>query len=378
MFASNSRDLRRRCAERLIDHSSQVPSLTAFVGLDGFIDEITHVVDKRDSAENYQRVHSIAALAERIAGAVGKSTNIELVVQQTKLGGNGPILANALACFGIQVTYLGALGYPHLHPIFVDFSRRAEVHSIAEAGQTDALEFDDGKIMFGRSTQLSEVNWKNIQSRFGREKFSDKFHQADLVAFVNWTMLPYMTELWEALVTELCPPAGSPRRRIFFDLADPEKRSATDIARVLEVIGRFEKHFDVILGLNEKEAHEIAAVLGLGEGQGRNSPDDLAALALEIARRLSLDTLAVHPVAFALAVTGGKVDAVEGPVCARPRITTGAGDHFNAGFCLGKLLGFDNAASLLTGVACSGYYVRTAASPNLAQLAELLRHWPKK
>jgi hypothetical protein len=32
----------------------------------------------------------------------------------------------------------------------------------------------------------------------------------------------------------------------------------------------------------------------------------------------------------------------------------------------------------LTGVTTSGYYVRTATSPSVSQLAELLRKWPGK
>jgi sugar/nucleoside kinase (ribokinase family) len=86
----------------------------------------------------------------------------------------------------------------------------------------------------------------------------------------------------------------------------------------------------------------------------------------------------VHPVKYALAISDGQVAAVDGPFVAKPKITTGAGDHFNAGFCLGKLLGFDNDLSLLTGVTTSGYYVRSATSPTIAQLTELLRKWPKK
>jgi hypothetical protein len=35
-------------------------------------------------------------------------------------------------------------------------------------------------------------------------------------------------------------------------------------------------------------------------------------------------------------------------------------------------MGFDNELSLLTGVAASGYYVRTAQSPSIAQLAAFL------
>ena len=54
----------------------------------------------------------------------------------------------------------------------------------------------------------------------------------------------------------------------------------------------------------------------------------------------------------------------------------GAGDHFNAGFCLGRLLGGDDARSLLCGVTTSGFYVRTAHSPTMSDLAEMLRAWP--
>jgi len=58
-------------------------------------------------------------------------------------------------------------------------------------------------------------------------------------------------------------------------------------------------------------------------------------------------------------------------------ITTGAGDHFNAGFCLGKLLGLDSELSLLTGVATSGFYVRTAKSPAVSDLIRMLENWPQ-
>src|SRR5207249_2172540 len=105
---------REACAAQLLASAGRVSEMTAFVGLDGFVDEILHVVDKRESAESFRRLPTIAKLAERLAAAAGKSTNIELVNRLTKLGGNGPIMANALASFGLKVTYLGNLGYPNL------------------------------------------------------------------------------------------------------------------------------------------------------------------------------------------------------------------------------------------------------------------------
>jgi sugar/nucleoside kinase (ribokinase family) len=363
-------DLRAECAQKLLAGADRLAKMTAFVGLDGFVDEILHVVDKRENAESYQRLPTIAKLSERIGAAAGRSGNLELVPQLVKLGGNGPIMANALASFSLKVTYVGTLGYPDLHPVFHEFAARAEVHGIASPGTTDALEFDDGKIMVGKHSSLKQVTWENIQSRYGRDKFTAKFCHSDLVAFVNWTMLPYMSQLWDAILREICPLINGPRRLIFFDLADPEKRTPEDIRGALDLIGKFGQHFDVILGLNEKEAMEIAEVCGIMAHSA--TPEALADTCAQIAAHLRLNTLVVHPTSYAIAVTGGKVSLAQGPFTPKPKVTTGAGDHFNSGFCLGKLLGLDNSLSLLTGVATSGYYVRTALSPSIADLAEFL------
>ncbi len=370
----NTPELRAETAGQLLASASRAGQMTAFVGLDGFVDEILHVVDKRDSAESYQRLPTITKFAERLAAAAGRSTNVELVNKFTKLGGNGPIMANALASLGLKVTYLGNLGYPNLHPVFTDFAKCAEVHSIAEPGHTDALEFEDGKIMVGKHESLKDVNWTNISTRYGQTKFTAKFSSADLVGFVNWTMLTAMSDIWSAILTEICPALSGPRRKIFFDLADPEKRPKADIEKALQLIAGFEKYFDVILGLNEKEAYEVGAVLSMNTRD--QSPEGLSKLAVAIQQHLAINTLVVHPVAFALAVSAGKVSLVEGPFVAKPLITTGAGDHFNSGFCLGKLLALDNAAAVLTGVSTSGHYVRTGKSPSIADLAALMKNWP--
>jgi sugar/nucleoside kinase (ribokinase family) len=367
----NAKELRAQCAQALLARQDQAAQMSAFVGLDGFVDEILHVVDKRESAEVYSRLPTIAQLASRLAAAAGKSTNIELVNHITKLGGNGPIMANALASFGIKVTYLGALGYPTPHPIFDEFATRAEVHSISNAGTTDALEFDDGKIMVGKHASLKEITWETIQARFGRDLFAQKFGASDLVGFVNWTMIPYMSGLWESLLKEICPSLKGRRRAIFFDLADPEKRTREDILHALDLIGRFEQYFDVILGLNEKEAHEIGEVFGLRPSAA--TPEALVEFSLKLASFLKAGTLVIHPVSYALAVSQGNAAMVPGPFTPKPLITTGAGDHFNSGFCLGRLLGLDNSMSLLAGVTTSGFYVRTAHSPSIPQIAAMLQ-----
>ena len=367
-------ELRQQGIQRLLAAraSSSVP--TAFIGLDGFVDEITRVVDQRQDGSAFRAIATIGDLARRIADASGKSTNIELVVERTKIGGNGPIMANALCQLGVKVTYVGALGLGKPHRVFEDLCSRAEVHSIADPGHSDALEFNDGKIMLGKLQPLMEVTWPMIQKRYSREGFIQHFSTCGLVGLVNWTMIPFMSDIWESLLSEVCPNLSGPRRKIFFDLADPQKRTPADIQRALRLIQQFEPYFDVILGLNEKEASAIAEVMGVTASGG--SRDSLISMVGLIHKRLGLHTLVVHPVTYALAIDGHGVSLVEGPRISQPKITTGAGDHFNAGFCFGKLIGLETAQALLAGVCTSGFYVKEARSPGIDDLIGLLQNWP--
>lgn len=70
----NPPEMRERCASQLLAAQSQVNQLKAFIGLDGFVDEILHVVDKRENAENYQRLSKISQFAGRLAAAARGAT----------------------------------------------------------------------------------------------------------------------------------------------------------------------------------------------------------------------------------------------------------------------------------------------------------------
>ena len=83
----------------------QLPPVVA--GFDGFVDTILHAVAERRSATEYSRLTTLKAFSERILAASGRNMNIEMVPRLTKIGGNGPILAYALAHFDIPVSYIG-------------------------------------------------------------------------------------------------------------------------------------------------------------------------------------------------------------------------------------------------------------------------------
>ncbi len=367
-------DICETTAAKLARGRMGLAATRAVVGFDGFVDEIIAVVDKRYADGRFDPIATIAALATKIRAAAGESSNYELVVKQRKLGGNGPIMANALACLGLGVTYVGSLGYPDLDPVFQEFATRSRVLSVAAAGHTDALEFDDGKIMLGKYEMLHEVNWENLVARVGRAELEEIFGGASLVGMVNWTMLPRMSQIWERLLEEVFPALPPRPRTLFLDLADPEKRTPADIVGALALASRLQAHADVILGLNLKEALQVAAVLGLPAHA--DPVGGVAESAVAIRAALGLSCVVIHPRRVAAAATAHESALFPGPFVQHPAISTGAGDHFNAGFCLGRILGFNLAESLCAGVSASGYYVRSARSPSLTDLSQFAAQLP--
>jgi sugar/nucleoside kinase (ribokinase family) len=360
--------------KKLAAAAGSLAQTKALIGLDGFVDEIIAVVDKRTSFNEFTEIKNIAQFGQKILNAAGQSSNYELVVKQMKLGGNGPIMANALASLGLAVTYIGGLGYPGLHPVFQEMAGRANVISIAESGNTNALEFEDGKLMLGKITALDDVNWDNLLARVGKDKLSQFVDESVLVGFVNWTMLPHMSDIWEKLRTQIMPNASKKPRKFFVDLADPEKRTHQDIEAALKILTKFQGTIDVILGLNLKEAIEITSVLGLPAAV--NAEAAIEETARAIRQKMGIYCCVVHPRGGAAAATAEASARFTGPFVKQPKISTGAGDHFNAGFSMGQVLGFNLEESLCCGVGTSGYYVRNGASPTAKQLAEFMEKLP--
>ena len=355
-------------------------SLNMIIGLDGFVDEIIHLVDKRQDFENFTRIRTIAEYGERISRAAGLSTNIEMVSVQTKLGGNGPILSNALLEYGVELTYVGALGKPDIHPVFRPMTEKARaVYSLCEAGRSDACEFEDGKIIMGKISCLGGLTWDVFKDGMGgAEGIAAMINKSQLFGMENWTMIPHMSEIWEGLIAEVFPllevKGGAEKPLAFFDLADPEKRTREDIYRAMKLIGRFEEKFRAILGLNEKEVFAIAEVLGVQPANG-SPADKLKNTVMETYKQLGIYCLVVHPVRSACCAINGEYFYTDGPYCEKPVLTTGAGDNFNAGFCLGQSLGLDPLSALNLGVSTSGFYVRYAKSPTYEEVINFVEKW---
>lgn len=360
---------------QLLGQADLKPQFRFTIGFDGFVDEIIEVVDQRFSSFSYTRIKTIAELGDRISRSTNLSTNIELVPRIVKLGGNGPIMANALCATDQLVSYVGNLGMPQIHPVFNQLVNSCQqVISIGEPAHTDALEFNDGKIMLGKLEPLTNITWESLVAAAGESKLKTLFTEVDLVAMVNWTMIPNMNQLWIKLLEFLADIPMIKQPYLFIDLADPEKRSRTDKAEALELIAGMERYYKVILGLNRKEATELAQVLDLDLSA---SPEQvpITEITTQLAAKLNLWCVVVHAVDQAVAVQDGNLAHVPGPYTPNPVLTTGAGDNFNAGFCLGILMGLSLENALLLAKASSGFYVRNGYSPTFEQLKGFISYW---
>ncbi|MBB6430374.1 PfkB family carbohydrate kinase [Algisphaera agarilytica] len=372
-------DIAKSTAAGLRAFAAQPNPSPALIGFDGFVDSIISVVDKRHSVESFDPIPTIADFGARVSAKAGQSSNYELVVNLEKLGGNGPIMANALASAGVAISYVGCLGYPSIHPVFKEFSEAAEVFSVAEPGFTDALEFDDGKLMLGKYETISNLDWPTVETAVGADMFAQLVHRSRLIGLANWTMLNKVETIWSHIGDLLAAENAAERKKIFVDLADPAKRTPADIRGALDLLSKLQGAADVTLGLNLSESTQASEVLGLDVPSDPEAAIEASAAAIREA--MGIYCCVIHPrkgAAAAMLDAEGGVQTASflGPFVAKPKLSTGAGDNFNGGFCLGLLAGLPIEECLCTGVGTSGYYVRNAHSPSLDQLAEFCDHLP--
>ncbi len=382
-------ELAQRAADALeaID-AQKALSMSSLVGFDGFVDSIIHVVDQRHSMahDDYERIHTIPQYAARCGAAANRSANMELVVTDTRFGGNGPLLSSALGSLGSPVTYIGAVSteddWNTVDPIYQPFVDLCEtVIPLCPPGRTDALEFDDGKIMLGKPESVQRITWSRIKEVVGIEKLISIIDQVSLISIVNWTLVGGVPGIWEGMCEDVFPHLSKDRnRRMFIDLSDPAKRTDADILIAMQLIQRLQEHIPVTLGLNLAESGRIAGVIGVeafDDEHNRTLASMVPEAATIIREKLDLECVVIHQHTGAGgADRSGDSCWFAGPYTRKPRISTGAGDHFGGGFSFAQIAGLNLGESLAAACGVAGAYVRDASSPSRERLIEFLRDLP--
>jgi sugar/nucleoside kinase (ribokinase family) len=339
----------------------------ATIGFDGFTDEIVRVVSGVAADRTPVHFESKRAFGEKMIELGSSNASYDLTAVATKIGGNAPNTAHALGRLGLQVDCIGMLGYPRIDELFAGMDPNCTLHSFAQPTHTTALEFDDGKVLLASSALLATIDWPTVRDRIGIEQLAELYSLSDVIGFVNWGEIPHATEIWEGIEREVLPNADPLKSRIVvFDLADPTKRDR-DFDSLVALIGRLSGVHETVLCLNRNEAQAMARQLGIEQG---SRPEALGAA---IYASITVDTLVIRDPHSAMAWTSKGLSTAGTFHVAAPRLSTGGGDNFNAGYCFARLAGLDTQSSLVVASAVAGLYVATGESPSRSDVIAFLK-----
>ena len=338
------------------------------MGFDGFVDSVVRVIRHKDS-HGTRYFESIRELGEYIVEKCDRNFSLETEEITTKLGGNMPITANALARLGPRVSCIGSLGYPDLHPVFRQMSPNCELYSFANPGVSQVMEFARGKMMVYGMNALGRIDWELIRETIGRATLRKLFSMSDLIALLNWSELDNSTAVWKGLLKDIVPESVRSKRPIgFFDLSDCSKRTDASIAEALDLLNKFSAYLDVVLSLNLNEATIVRSVLA----SRRQTNAEAEKLCEDIFNSLNIHTVIIHHAEEAVAHTADGIHRRKSFFVKDPVISGGSGDNFNAGFCMGRLMDLDTGTSLVLGHATASLYMQSAQSPTTKDVEEFI------
>lgn len=339
-------------------------------GFDGFIDTIVKIIKEKEEHKGTTVFGTIKEFGEYIIEKQGASFSLELETQTIKLGGNMPIMANALGRFGIRVNCIGTLGYPQIHPVLKNMSSNCSLYSFAEPGTSTAHEFNDGKMLIAQMGAVNESGWEKIVDLIGFDTLVSLYQESQLICILNWSEIDVSTDIWKGLLKTILPSYKTEQKQVaFFDLSDCSKRNTEAIMEALHLLNGFAKYTNVILSLNKNEAGIIYRTLF-----NNNPGENLADTGTELFKKMSLHTLLIHSSKEVIAINKEQLVAMKTFFTPMPKMSTGAGDNFNAGFCAAKLLELDPELAVVLANAFSGFYVRTGVSAETKDIIEFLQN----
>ena len=283
------------------------------VGFDGFVDRLVRVV-KESGASYYD---TIGDFGRYITGQENKSCSIQIDLHNRKHGGNAPLLSTAAAHLGLDVTCIGMMGYPTLDPIFAPLAFNKI--SYMPPGESLALEFNDGKVFIAEGIQLDDP-WARIEAA-SNGTVSTLYDEADAIALVNWSEVTFAQDLWEkvyASLTTIRP------RHILFDLCDTTRKTQAETLDILALIGRFGEKGNTILSLNENECLDVGKKIGINP--------DCEAIARALRATYNIHEVLVHATKWSFLTTRTGELRQDTTYVAQPKVSTGAGDNFNASY----------------------------------------------
>jgi hypothetical protein len=354
-------------------------------GFDGFLDTVRVLVDERRDADSFDRVERLADMADHVADSAARNSSVtfEWVTRGRRTGGHVAHLSRALGTLGFDPTMVGRFGRPPAEPFAREFADR-DLLSVGTPSRTDAVEFDDGKLLLPEMIDVQQFDWATMRERVGLEALAERLENLDLLGVGYWVDTPRIRTILEGLRTELFPTLSSPPDRLLFDPGDLRQIDTDRLRSGVRALTRLDGTVPVTVSANRSETAVLADAVETEEEPEPPSPNEdgdeagdgtapprggdgnrlgMAADARTARVGLGVTRLVAHGAEGAVAVTDEGLARVRAPLVRDPELTTSAGDHFNAGLAVGLLAGMDESAALVSACALAGQFVRTGDPP---------------
>ena len=335
-----------------------------FSGFDGYTDFLYSVIQKETNGKK-QKFQLSKEFVKDLSAAAGKSSEYEIVLKYKKIGGNAPLLSIGMATMGANVSCVGLFDDDRRN--FADRLKGSlQLLSLGPPATTIALEFEDCKFMLADCGNLNLINFQNIEEKIGLETIKEQITEADLISVVNWSAVANVKSILEKILISENEKKSIRCKNLFLDLSDVKAKDINEIEEYFQVIERIKRCWDITtcLSVNENELRALANKFRVNKGTEKET--------IQSVRQLCrIDELILHAMDNAVFCSKEKLITVEKNICKKPVLTTGAGDNFNAGICVGKLLDLTPEMQLKVGNNAAEFYVANGYSGNLEQIFDM-------
>lgn len=332
-------------------------------GFDGYVDNVRKAGTNAGASDS-ERIQTLSEFGEEIvtSAAADSSLSISWERHGQRTGGHVSHLSRAYKTLGFDPTLVGMCGAPVLD-IFEQEFKACTIYSLGDPGITDAIEFDDGKLMLIESGGAAELDWETIESRVGIETLVDELDGAKLLGIGYWAMIPEMAGIIDGLRKTVFPKLTDPPEHVLLDPANIREIDRNILESIVTATRRLANEVEVTVSSNRYETKELAAVLG---GHTSDELEEDSRMAFDL---LDVDRFVGHSVNESVVVSDEGIASVSVAPVESPELTTSAGDHFNAGLSLGLVEGLPEDAAVVLGNTLAREFVRTGETPSYDDIA---------
>lgn len=338
------------------------------LGFNGAIDRVREIVDERQNRDTYQRIQRLDDFGRQVstAGTEERSMLMEWVCSDMRTGALVCHISRALGTLGFDPVMIGMFGDPP-KDAFVDEFEEFRMESLGEPAYTDAIEFDDGKLMLSESGGMRYLDWDVLCEEVGFDQLAAYLDGAAVLGMGYWAEISDLVSIFEGIADEIVPTLSSPPEHVLIDPADVGTRPSKDLKEAREVLQRLDAESPVTMSANRYETIDIAN--SLRSTTAERSPEDAAEVARE---EFGISRFVTHGATKSALATEDGVFGVDVPREDEPVLSTGAGDHFNAGFLLGLMYDLGPEESVALGNAVAGCFVRQGDPPTYDKIQAFL------